>query len=340
MPLSIWGKLLLFLGLLAIVTVPILAQFFGYGLPVLGWVFLFFTSRYIPLGLKRPITVTVLPAVETIFYGDNLSQVLASYTCTLLDLFAWLPYGIVHFALPFFVAGFIWLFAPPKTLRSFGWAFGYMNLVGVIIQDLLFPAAPPWYKVLHGLEKANYTMSGSPGGLGRIDKILGFDLYTSNFSNSPLIFGAMPSLHSACATMDCLWLCYLFPRWRPLWYCYVLWLWFSTMYLTHHYFVDLVAGSCLALTFFGWVLIDGRLPINDKLCRWSYTDIKYHDPVASDPLLPEAGDSFAMEPLDDSAFVIDDDDDDEIREEPSNIELSLPNHGSKKVSIEEQRLIG
>ncbi|GME88050.1 unnamed protein product [[Candida] boidinii] len=149
--------------------------------------------------------------METILYGDNLSELLAGYKATVLDVLAWFPYGIVHFALPFIVAVLIWLFAPPTSLRSFGFAFGYMNLIGVIIQNI-FATAPPWYKILHGLEKANYSMKGSPGGLGRIDDLFGFDMYTTTFTNSPLIFGAFPSLHSACATMDALWLSYLFPK--------------------------------------------------------------------------------------------------------------------------------
>lgn len=312
-PIPAWAEVLIVFGFIFVLLIPITSQFFRYALPVLGWVFLFFSSQYIPLSLRRPITVTVLPAVETIFFGDNLSRILASYTCTFLDIFAWLPYGLIHFSLPFIVAALIWLFGPPTSLRCFAWSFGCMNFLGVVIQDLLFPAAAPWYKVLHGLEKANYSMKGSPGGLGRIDTLLGFDMYTSTFTNSPLIFGAMPSLHSACATMNCLWLCYLFPSLRPLWCGYVLWLWYSTMYLTHHYFIDLVVGSCLSVTFFGIVKISGRLPICDRFCRWSYTSLHFHDPIASDPLRPESGDVFALGPLDNSsavdAFVIDDDDD-------------------------------
>ena len=95
------------------------------------------------------------------------------------------------------------LFGPPTALRSFGFAFGYMNLLGVLIQ-MAFPAAPPWYKNLHGLEPANYSMHGSPGGLGRIDKLLGVDMYTTGFSNSSIIFGAFPSLHSGCCIMEVL----------------------------------------------------------------------------------------------------------------------------------------
>ncbi|GMG20010.1 unnamed protein product [Ambrosiozyma monospora] len=277
-------KLLFVFGWTTILTVPILSQFFNYGLPVLVWVFLFFSSKFIPLQIRPPISVQVLPGMETILYGENLSELLASYTSTFLDLLSWLPYGILHFGLPGAVAILIWLFAPPTTLRRFGFSFGYMNLIGVIIQNLLFSCAPPWYKVLHGLEKANYSMQGSPGGLARIDLLFGFDMYTTTFTNSPLIFGAMPSLHSACASMDALWLSYLFPRLTPVWCLYVFILWFSTMYLTHHYFIDLVVGSCLAVTSFCLVKFTGNLPENPKFCRWSYDRLEFHDIHRADPL--------------------------------------------------------
>ena len=284
MPVPAIAKLILIIVLTYINLAPIFSQFFTNSLPILSWVFLFFTSRFIPLSMKRPISVKVLPALETIFYGDNLSEILASKTNTFLDIFTWLPYGIIHFSFPFIVAALIFLFAPPKTLPQFCWSFGFMNLTGVIVQNLVFSCAPPWYKVLHGLDKANYSMDGSPGGLARIDAILGIDMYTSGFTHSPLIFGAMPSLHSGCSTMDALWLSYLFPSLTPLFVVYVFWLWFSTMYLTHHYFIDVVVGSCLALGFFLMVKWRGKLPIKDQFCRWNYETLRFHDIHAEDPL--------------------------------------------------------
>lgn len=287
MPINALWKLLIVVVFTALLLIPVTAQFFDFAFPVLGWVMLFFNSKYIPLELKRPISVQVLPALETIFFGADLSELLASDTSELLDVIFWIPYGIIHFSLPFLVAALVFIFAPPTTLRSFAWGFGFLNLIGVIIQDLIFPCAPPWYKVLHGLEKANYSMKGSPGGLGRIDKLFGINVYTPAFTNSPLIFGAMPSLHSGCATFDCLWLCYLFPSFTPLWCVYVMWLWASTMYLTHHYFIDLVAGSCLSISFFGILLVTGYLPKHTKLCRWSYTEVEYRDICSEDPLQAE-----------------------------------------------------
>ena len=114
-------------------------------LPVFTWLALYFTCAKIPQEWKPAITVKVLPAMETILYGDNLSNVLATITTGVLDILAWLPYGIIHFSFPFVLAAIIFLFGPPTALRSFGFAFGYMNLLGVLIQ-MAFPAAPPWYK--------------------------------------------------------------------------------------------------------------------------------------------------------------------------------------------------
>jgi membrane-associated phospholipid phosphatase len=253
-------------------------------LPIFTWLALYFTCGKIPNSWKPAISVKVLPALETILYGDNLSNVLATILNSVLDLLAWLPYGIIHFASPFIVAIFIFLFAPPTSLRSFGFAFGYMNLLGVLTQ-LLFPAAPPWYKNLHGLEPANYGMQGSPGGLGRIDELFGVDMYTTTFSNSPVIFGAFPSLHSGCAVMDVLFLSWLFPKLRVVWWGYACWLWWCTMYLTHHYFIDLIGGAVLSLLVYTYTKYN-FLPIIDhnKFCRWSYVEVSLPNYHTNDPL--------------------------------------------------------
>lgn len=86
-------------------------------------------------------------------------------------------------------------------------------------------------------------MPGSPAGLAAIDELFGIKLYTSTFTASPLVFGAFPSLHAGCATIEALFMIHVFPRLKPLFIIYVLWLCWATMYLSHHYAVDLVGGS-------------------------------------------------------------------------------------------------
>jgi hypothetical protein len=117
-----------------------------------------------------------------------------------------------------------------------------MNITAVIIQ-IIFPCSPPWYENTYGLAPANYSISGDAAGLKAIDALFGVDLYTSTFHASPMVFGAFPSLHSGWATLETMFMGHLFPKLFPFYVFYTMWLWWSTMYFSHHYAVDLVAGS-------------------------------------------------------------------------------------------------
>lgn len=219
----------------------------------------------------RPhIWVKVLPALENVLYGANLSNILSAHTNPVLDLLAWFPYGLGHFGGPAVVslATFIW--AAPRTTPVFARSFGWLALSGVTL-SLLFPCTPPWYEKEHGLEPAHYGMPGSPAGLARVDKLLGVDMYTTSFTTAPMPFGAFPSLHAANAVLEALFMSYCFPRLRPLFFFYVGWLWWATMYLNHHYAVDLVAGSLMATGIYT-IARTRYLPRQqaDKKNRWAY----------------------------------------------------------------------
>ena len=201
--------------------------------------------RFIPSSWRPPIWVRVLPALENIFYGANLSNILSAHTSTFLSIMAWLPYGIIHFGGPAVCSIIFFVFGPPGMTPVFARSYGWMNLIGVAIQ-LTFPCSPPWYENKYGLAPANYSMHGSPAGLAAIDKLFGIALYTPGFTASPMVFGAFPSLHAGSAVMEALFMSHLFPRLTPLFVVYTLWLWWATMYLSHHYAVDLVGGSLRA----------------------------------------------------------------------------------------------
>ncbi|KAK9382492.1 uncharacterized protein V2V93DRAFT_365255 [Kockiozyma suomiensis] len=263
-------RILIAIGFSLLLLIPITSQFFFPFLPIGTWLFLFYSCRFVPASWRPPIWVRVLPSLETIFYGGNLSNVLAAQKSPVLDILAWIPYGLIHFGGPFVCSAVIFLFAAPGTLPVFAHAFGYMNLIGVSIQ-LMFPNSPPWYENMYGLVPATYDVKGSPGGLARVDQIIGLDLYTSSFTASPMVFGAFPSLHSGCAVIEVLFMSYLFPRLTPYLMGYVLWIWWSTMYLTHHYFVDLIGGAILSLSVFVLVARSYLPKVQpDKPSRWAY----------------------------------------------------------------------
>lgn len=256
--------------LMTALVIPITRQFFLPFLPIASWLILFYGSQFVPSNYRPGIWVRVLPALENILYGANLSNILSAHKNTVLDVLAWIPYGLTHFGAPFVCSALMFVFGPPGTVPVFARAFGYMNLTGVLIQ-IFFPCSPPWYENMYGLAPANYSMKGSPAGLAAIDKLLGIDMYTSTFIASPVVFGAFPSLHSGCATIEALFMAHTFPKLRPLFVAYFLWLWWATMYLSHHYAIDLVAGALIsAIAYFtakGNFL--PRLQAG-KMFRWDY----------------------------------------------------------------------
>ena len=93
-------------------------------------------------------------------------------------------------------------------------------------------------------------MPGSPGGLLRIDRVFHSSGYSNTFGAAPLVFGAFPSLHSGCGVMEALFLSHFFPDLKAVYWTYVGILWWSTMYLSHHYLIDLTAGACLSVLMF------------------------------------------------------------------------------------------
>jgi hypothetical protein len=259
-------------------VLPITRQFLLPFLPALTWLLLFSSAKYIPPDYRPVIWVRVLPTLENILYGANLSNILSAHKHPVLDVLAWLPYGLMHYASPVVVSGCMFIWGPPGTLPTWARSFGYMNITAVIIQ-ILFPCSPPWYENTYGLAPANYTIKGDAAGLKAIDKLLGFDMYTSAFLASPVVFGAFPSLHAGFATLEALFMGHVFPRLFPYYLCYTAWMWWATMYFSHHYAVDLVAGSLLAGIAFFWARAKFLPRVQpDKEFRWDYDYVEKGDP--------------------------------------------------------------
>lgn len=235
--------------------IPFTSQFFLPATPVFAWLFAFYSNQFIPANYRPSISVSLLPTLESVLYGANVSDILTRFTHPLLDIVAWIPYGVGHYVSPVIVSIFLWLFRPKAALVFWGSAFGYMNLTAVLIQILL-PCAPPWYELIYGLTPADYSIRGSAAGLGRIDTLFGSQGYKNMFDNSPLVFGAFPSLHAGWVTLEALFVSHFFPHLTPIFFTYAGVLYWATMYLTHHYLIDVVSGACLATAFFYLLLPD------------------------------------------------------------------------------------
>ncbi|KAL3466655.1 hypothetical protein BJX64DRAFT_214319 [Aspergillus heterothallicus] len=269
------AKTAIFTALLISLLLPMTRQFFLPFLPIAGWLLFFYACQFIPSDWRPAIWVRVLPALENILYGANISNILSAHQNVVLDLLAWLPYGICHYGAPFVVSLIMFIFGPPGVVPLFARTFGYISMAAVAIQ-LFFPCSPPWYENRYGLAPADYSIHGDPAGLARIDALFGVDLYTSGFHQSPVVFGAFPSLHAADSTLAALFMSHVFPRLKPVFVTYTLWMWWATMYLSHHYAVDLVAGGLLAaITFyFAKTRFLPRVQL-DKTFRWDYDYVEF-----------------------------------------------------------------
>jgi membrane-associated phospholipid phosphatase len=260
-----------------VLLMPATRQFFVPSAAIWVWLVYFFCSRFIPYDYRPHIWVRVLPALENVLYGANLSNILSAHKHPILDILAWLPYGIVHFGAPLVCSLIMFVFAAPGTTPVFARAFGWMSVAGVTIQ-LFFPCTPPWYESENGLVPAVYGMHGSPAGLAAIDKIFGIDMYTTNFTNAPLPFGAFPSLHGANAVLEALFMIHCFPQFRTYFIVYAGWVWWATMYLSHHYAVDLVGGGLIAAAAYYYSRAYWLPQRQDgKLTRWDYDYVQIGD---------------------------------------------------------------
>ncbi len=146
-----------------------------------------------------------------------------------------------HFVTPLIVALWFW-FKKPKGYWFFVGGLLIVTYLGFIIY-YLYPAAPPWLATRKGF------LDDQPVILSRSY------IYTAFMDMGPNQVAAMPSLHAAYPTFIFFTLFY-FQKWKALPFILLpLTVGFATLYLGHHYIIDLVAGAGLSsLVFCGIVL--------------------------------------------------------------------------------------
>ena len=136
----------------------------------------------------------------------------------------------------------IWLhLSEPGAGRAMAWCFFGVNLLGITIY-LLYPAAPPWYVLLHGPGPADLAALPSAAGAARFDELLGISYFKEFYARNANVFGAMPSLHVAYPTIAAafLWQRGTAPRIFGLLFAGLVA--FSAIYLVHHYVLDVIVG--------------------------------------------------------------------------------------------------
>ena len=162
-----------------------------------------------------------------------------------------------------FAFGAYLVFKRPGKLAFITWGFFLLNLLGWVTW-ILWPAAPPWYADKYGLGPAILDAPGDPAGAARFDALLGINLFHSFYARNGNVFGAMPSLHCAYPTLVAL---VAWPMNRRLGVAAGVFagvMYFSAVYLQHHYVLDVIAGMTYAISVFAGMLAFERWRVTSR----------------------------------------------------------------------------
>ena len=110
----------------------------------------------------------------------------------------------------------------------------------------VYPAAPPWYIQEHGFAFQPLKLA-STGGLAKFDAYFHIGLFKSIYAKGSNVFAAMPSLHSAYPVIV---VYYAFKNRlgfvKYLFTLVMVGIWFTAVYASHHYVLDVLAGILCA----------------------------------------------------------------------------------------------
>lgn len=155
---------------------------------------------------------------------------------------------MLHFVLPFLLAFMLW-----RYREKLYWKYA-MSLVTVSFMGFItfaaFPAAPPWMA-----QRDGYISDGSIHVTDHIWDYIGLsDIPSIYEAFSPNPVAAVPSLHAAYATLLMLFTFLAFGRrWGTLASLYPFFIYFGTVYLGEHYFIDEIIGAIYALVAY-WIV--------------------------------------------------------------------------------------
>ncbi|HEY9003824.1 MAG TPA: phosphatase PAP2 family protein [Mucilaginibacter sp.] len=143
-----------------------------------------------------------------------------------------------------------------REFLLFLFTFVLVNFLGFIVY-YTFPVAPPWYIQYHGFTFHELT-AGNTAGLAKFDAYFNVSIFKSIYSKGSNVFAAMPSLHSSYPIIVMYYgLKNKLGKANIFFGIVMVGIWFSAVYLSHHYIVDVIAGilcAIIGITLFNLIL--------------------------------------------------------------------------------------
>lgn len=230
-----------------------LAPFFIFGISY-DWM------NIVPNYTVNPVDTAGIYSAEKSLFGIAAgasvltpNEFFAIHHTPLVDILAGLFY-LCWVPLPIIYGLYLYFSGRTSIYIHFALVFLFVNLIGFGIY-YLHPAAPPWYVALHGFE----AVPGTPGdvaGLGRFDDMTGLGIFNALYARNSNVFAAVPSLHSAYTFVAFI---YAMQSRSPKGWIGVLavvtvGIWFTAVYTSHHYIIDVLAGIATALV--GYIIFE------------------------------------------------------------------------------------
>jgi len=223
----------------------------GFSIFIVFWI-VFDTMKAFPNYRYNTVHIESLYRLEKSLFGIRSDGRLLTpnefwlgHTARWLDVLCGFFY-ICWIPVPLLFAGFLF-YRDRVQFLYFAWTFFLVNILGFIVY-YAYPAAPPWYVQQHGFDFYPHT-PGSTAGLQRFDDFFNINLFQSLYAKSSNVFAAMPSLHSSYPLI----VLYFGLKNRLglvniLFAVIMIGIWFSAIYTSHHYTLDVLAGIACGLT--------------------------------------------------------------------------------------------
>jgi hypothetical protein len=237
----------------------------GFSIFIVYWI-IFDYMKAFPNYYYKDVAIGGLYNLEKSIFGIHHNNALLTpneylllKSNTVMDIFAgafylcWIP-------VPLGFAAYLF-FKNKQQFLYFSLTFVVVNLLGFVVY-YAYPAAPPWYIQVHGFNFHPLTQ-GNTAGLARFDKYFNVTIFKSIYAKGSNVFAAMPSLHSSYPVIvvyygikNKLGLINLF------FITVTVGIWFTAVYASHHYILDVLAGilcATLGILLFNIILTSSNL---------------------------------------------------------------------------------
>lgn len=232
----------------------------GFSIFVVYWI-IFDYMKAFPNYNYNPVHIADLYNFEKHLFGIHYQGKLLTPNeywrvngATFLDIITGIFY-LCWIPVPLAFAAYLF-FTNRRQFLLFSLTFVLVNFLGFIVY-YLYPAAPPWYVQFNGFTFHAGT-HGNTAGLAKFDAYFNAGIFKSIYAKGSNVFAAMPSLHSSYPVI----VLYYGLKNRlglmNIFFAIVMFgIWFSAVYLSHHYVLDVLAGiicASIGITLFNLLL--------------------------------------------------------------------------------------